>query len=241
MPEAMSSDRFTVMLGVSSVEGFREELLRFTRWLGFEFVAAIVVIDRPMSEPDFLAVDNAPDAYREMADDREAARFDPVMQHCRHHGTPAIWGRGTYAKRGLLQTWEEQAAHGYCAGICVAQHLPQGRHFVVGVDRDQPLPASLMEQQRMAADLCLFTAYAQQSALQLFGAREVVGSPARLSPRELEVLRWTMAGKTAWEVGAILGISEQTVVRHLGHAAQKLGCVNKVQAVARALQLGLIA
>lgn len=63
----------------------------------------------------------------------------------------------------------------------------------------------------------------------------------RLSPRELEALRWTMAGKTAWEVGVILGISEQTVVRHLGHAAQKLGCVNKVQAVVRALQLGLIA
>ena len=63
----------------------------------------------------------------------------------------------------------------------------------------------------------------------------------RLSHRELEVLRWTMAGKTAWEVGVILGINEQTVVRHLGHAAQKLGCVNKVQAVAKALLMGLIA
>lgn len=58
--------------------------------------------------------------------------------------------------------------------------------------------------------------------------------------REHEVLLWTMEGKTAWEVGRILGVSEQTAVRHLGHAAQKLGCVNKVQAVAKAMRLGLI-
>jgi DNA-binding CsgD family transcriptional regulator len=58
--------------------------------------------------------------------------------------------------------------------------------------------------------------------------------------REHEVLLWTMEGKTAWEVGRILGISEQTAVRHLGHAAQKLGCVNKVQAVAKAMRLGLM-
>ena len=30
-------------------------------------------------------------------------------------------------------------------------------------------------------------------------------SAAALTPRELEALRWTMAGKTAWEVGAVLG------------------------------------
>ena len=32
-------------------------------------------------------------------------------------------------------------------------------------------------------------------------------APPRLTARELEVLRWTMEGKTAWETGAILGIS----------------------------------
>lgn len=49
-----------------------------------------------------------------------------------------------------------------------------------------------------------------------------------------------MEGKTAWEVGAILSISEQTAVRHLNYATHKLGCVNKHQAVVEALRLGLI-
>ena len=54
------------------------------------------------------------------------------------------------------------------------------------------------------------------------------------------VERWTMEGKTAWELSRILGISEQTVVRHLNNATHKLNCVNKHHAVVKALRLGLI-
>lgn len=61
-----------------------------------------------------------------------------------------------------------------------------------------------------------------------------------LSPRELECLRWTRAGKTAWEVAHILGISEPTAARHLNRATRKLDCANKHQAVVKALRLGLI-
>jgi len=49
-----------------------------------------------------------------------------------------------------------------------------------------------------------------------------------------------MDGKTAWEVGAILGISERTAVLHVNNAMHKLACVNKHQAVLKALRLGLI-
>lgn len=61
-----------------------------------------------------------------------------------------------------------------------------------------------------------------------------------LTPRELECLRWTFTGKTAWEVAHILGISEATAARHLNSATRKLDCVNKHQAVLKALRLGLI-
>jgi DNA-binding CsgD family transcriptional regulator len=61
-----------------------------------------------------------------------------------------------------------------------------------------------------------------------------------LTERELEALRWTMEGKTAWEVGSILGISEQTAVRHLSNATRKLGCVHKHHAVVTAMRLGLL-
>ena len=61
-----------------------------------------------------------------------------------------------------------------------------------------------------------------------------------LSQREVECLRWTAEGKTAWEVGRILGISGQTAARHLSNAVRKMGCTNKAHAVAKALRRGLI-
>ena len=61
-----------------------------------------------------------------------------------------------------------------------------------------------------------------------------------LTPREPECLRWTMEGKTPWELGQILGIAEQAAVRHIYKAARKLDCVSKHQAVLKAVRLKLI-
>ena len=61
-----------------------------------------------------------------------------------------------------------------------------------------------------------------------------------MTPRELDVLSWTMDGKTSAQVAATLGIGERTALWHLQNAMQKLGCNSKHQAVLKALRLGLI-
>lgn len=61
-----------------------------------------------------------------------------------------------------------------------------------------------------------------------------------LSAREVEVLKWTGAGKSSWEIALILGVAERTVNFHVNNALRKLNVVNRTQAVAVALQLGLI-
>lgn len=61
-----------------------------------------------------------------------------------------------------------------------------------------------------------------------------------LTKKELDVLEWVNAGKTYWETGKILEISERTVKFHMNNIAQKLGANNKAQIVVRAAQLGLI-
>ncbi len=61
-----------------------------------------------------------------------------------------------------------------------------------------------------------------------------------LTEREKECLLWAAEGKTGWEIANIIRISERTVTFHLQNAAQKLGVVNRQQAISRALSLGLI-
>lgn len=61
-----------------------------------------------------------------------------------------------------------------------------------------------------------------------------------LAPRMVECIHWTAVGKTSEEIAIILGLSAHTVNNYLAAATQKLNAVNRAQAVARALSLGII-
>jgi DNA-binding CsgD family transcriptional regulator len=219
---------------------FRDEVVRFTQRLGFETVSAITVIDRGLGKSDFINIDNTPVEFTQIYADPGLQRRDPVMQHCKRQSVPIIWDQDTYVESGVGELWEHQASYGYRTGIAMALHLPEGKHFLLGVDRESPLPDDTEELQRLVADLQLFAVHAQDSAMRLLLPLAQQPDRPKLTPRELEALRWTMEGKTAWEAGVLLGISERTVVFHVNNAMHKLGCINKQQAVLKALRLGLI-
>ncbi|MGJ4907508.1 response regulator transcription factor [Bradyrhizobium oligotrophicum] len=61
-----------------------------------------------------------------------------------------------------------------------------------------------------------------------------------LSDREKACLSWAASGKSSWEVGRILSISESTVVFHIKNAMRKLGAANRTLAAVKAIELGLI-
>jgi LuxR family quorum sensing-dependent transcriptional regulator len=66
------------------------------------------------------------------------------------------------------------------------------------------------------------------------------GENRTLSAREQEVLALAAQGKTAREIGAILGITKRTADAHSRSAARKLGATNKTQAVALAVGRGIV-
>ncbi|MEJ0034883.1 MAG: LuxR C-terminal-related transcriptional regulator [Gammaproteobacteria bacterium] len=61
-----------------------------------------------------------------------------------------------------------------------------------------------------------------------------------LTVKERDVLQWIASGKTSWEVGRILSISERTVKFHLRNIYAKLDVANRVQAAAKANRLRLV-
>ncbi|MFW8566223.1 LuxR C-terminal-related transcriptional regulator [Orrella sp. 11846] len=61
-----------------------------------------------------------------------------------------------------------------------------------------------------------------------------------LSRRELQCLAWVSCGKTSWETGCILGISESTVNFHLRNACRKLNVYGRQACIAQAWRLGLL-
>jgi DNA-binding CsgD family transcriptional regulator len=228
------------VLQARTKQELQTEIVRFTRRLEFETVSATAVIDHVVGDPEFITVDNTPAAYLESFKDTHAGKRDPVMQHCKRKSVPLIWGQSTYVDAGLADKWEHQARFGYRHGIALALHLPESKHFVMGVDRDQAMPSDPAELTRIVAALQLFAVHAQEAALRILAPAAPEQEKPLLTPRELETLRWTMEGKTAWEVAHVLGISERTAVLHANNAMHKLQCINKHQAVLKALRLGLI-
>jgi DNA-binding CsgD family transcriptional regulator len=62
----------------------------------------------------------------------------------------------------------------------------------------------------------------------------------RLTARQLECLRWAEEGKSARDIGTILGISARTVEEHLAAACCALGVRTRVQAVVKGRRLGFL-
>ncbi|MEK6575885.1 MAG: response regulator transcription factor [Chloroflexota bacterium] len=78
---------------------------------------------------------------------------------------------------------------------------------------------------------------ATTALLERLGGETVAES---LTAREAQVLRAVAAGQTNKAIALKLGISEHTVKFHLGSAMSKLGAASRAEAVATAIQRGLI-
>lgn len=65
-------------------------------------------------------------------------------------------------------------------------------------------------------------------------------APEQLTPRELEVLAWVAQGHPNKEIAERLAISQRTVKFHVSSIMGKLGAANRTEAVALAVQHGLI-
>ena len=220
---------------------FERRLVQFAQGMDFGIVSAAVAVDQPGQSPIFVMVGNTPAGFIEVSKHAESVRRDPVMRRLKSSSRPFVYDQSLYVDADAADLWEEQAPFGYRTGISMALHLPAGHHFLLGVDRAEPLPADDVALTRMIADLQLLAVYAQETALRVLLPQTTPLKPVpRLTAREREVLQWTREGKSAWAVGQILSMSEHTVNYHLRNAMRKLDTSGKHLAVQRAISLGLI-
>jgi LuxR family quorum sensing-dependent transcriptional regulator len=136
---------------------------------------------------------------------------------------------GTRARRVMDISAQD---YGLKRGFCVPIHGTGGYQATVtmaGHDVDTS------RQARKAIEMMAY--YAFKTDLKL---KSQTRKPL-LSPREREVMRWAAAGKSAWDTGEILRISEQTVKKHMSAVLAKLDVCSKMQAIAESIRRGEIA
>jgi DNA-binding CsgD family transcriptional regulator len=237
----MQLDRYFEISQASDTKTFESRLIAMAADFGFGLVTAALVIENPADRENYqcISVGNTPEAYLEAIKDKNAVARDPVVKRLRELSIPFQYDQKLYVEDDAIDLWEEQAVFGYKTGLAVALHLPGRRHFLLGVDRDQPLPASSERMMRLMADLQFLAVHAQSAATRLWTSKSALELP-KFSTRELEVLKWTQAGKSNWETGVILGLSEDGVRYHWRSILLKLDVPSKHQAVLKALDLGIL-
>lgn len=85
-----------------------------------------------------------------------------------------------------------------------------------------------------------YTLFTPQEVSHLLGMRRRMASVEPLTVRETQVLRLLASGRASRDMATQLGITYATVRVHLRSIEQKLGAHTKVEALARARELGLV-
>lgn len=163
--------------------------------------------------------------------ENERIHVDPVIWRLKRNGDPFRWTTlKDHPDIPHLDVMQEAAEFGMHDGWSMAFRPGQKNAAAIAVGLGAPkfdLPREAQIALHLSAMYCGLK-------LAQFGAGR---SPANdlLSTRERECLRWVASGKTDWDISEILGISQQTVHKHVSNALKKLNAATRAQAVAVAL------
>lgn len=162
---------------------------------------------------------------------------DPLVRICHGSIGPTAWSIHDWD--GLLTgkqiSWrDDNISFGISAGLVIPDRR-DGHLKVISLAGGEVSIDPIDQKALYFAGLELLT---HMNELGLFANAQ---TPPALSPRERECLHWIAAGKSDWEIGQILSISEKTVGTHIDRLKQKLAVATRAQAIVVALRHGFLA
>lgn len=202
--------------------------------------SAFVMCGLPHPYTDFknrIIANGWPAEWSQIYMAEDLAKNDPVERHCLRSIDPFDWSDAPYDQerdQAASDVMQRAADFGMKQGFCVPIHYGDGSGAAVSIAGEKPdFGFGVRPAMRLMA------LYAHHRVYTLIRPRP----PKRdrvLTQREREVLRWALEGKTDWEIGAILNITERTARAHMWNAAQKLHAANRTATVVQALRCGEI-
>ncbi|MDZ5696978.1 LuxR family transcriptional regulator [Chelativorans sp. M5D2P16] len=170
---------------------------------------------------------------------RSYITVDPVVQVGFRSTRPFAWDELDWNSEAEKALMADALAHGLAErGYAIPVVDRAGRRSLLTLNADMPAPEWADFIDRNLPTLSALAEIIHDKAVSEIAATS--GPAPSLSPRETECLLWTARGKEAKAIAAICDLSEYTVRSYLRTARQKLKCRTLSQAVARAMQHGLI-
>ena len=228
----------TLIDGLDRADGIDAAIAEVERTLALFGLEYFTFQDFPDPEhyDHFVFCHNVPSEWLRLYVREKYNLIDPAFRACRHSAEPFIWADAPYdrSQEPLTATFVERVADfGLARGLMVPvphNATPSGVVWFGGSGAEL--------NRHTIPRLHLIALYAFER-LRKFRAPRCDKKPL-LSAREREVLTWAAAGKTAWEIGELLGIAKRTADAHIEGAMKKLRTANRTHAVAVAVRDKLI-
>ncbi|MFY2557236.1 autoinducer binding domain-containing protein [Corallococcus terminator] len=205
---------------------------------GFDSCCDVLRMPWPVSSPAVAYFDSQPLGWMNHYRENDYLRIDPVVRLGASSTALMVWSESLFASAPHL--WTEARGFGLGSAVSQSSWAAHGVFGLLTFARRAPEPLSESELEHLRQPLLVTTHLLHTLMLAFLSPRLARDVGTALTAREREVLLWTGDGKTAGDIGAILSISERTVNFHINNALLKLNATNKVQAVVKALALGLI-
>jgi LuxR family quorum-sensing system transcriptional regulator CciR len=235
---------------VASAEDLHDLMRSISRDMGFDHFALVHHVDlRPWARfanhlvgNDFIVLSDYPQFWVDQYISDGIVADDPVLIASQRTNVGFAWDtvpdllKLTPLQRDITErTHRAGLVNGFTVPANVPGELNGSCNFAIAAGRDLPRQNLAMAQ--------LIGSFAFQAARELVARQRKIEipEPPRLSQRQLECIVLVARGKSDWEIGKILGISEETVKWHLKDARARYDVSKRVQLVTRTLFDGQVA
>ncbi|OCW57947.1 helix-turn-helix transcriptional regulator [Hoeflea olei] len=220
----------------ASIDTLLDDLLEVVSGFGFQHMIYTGLPAGDASIATLVKTNRFPEDWWSRYVEGDYARSDAVCQQVFDKIEPFVWSEvdaERAAMDGAARVAGEAAEHGLADGYVVP--LFSRDEWLSVMSFGGPDKILLSPRERGAVNLMAVYASSTIERRQSRHPRR-----ARLTGREREVLLWTAAGKSCWDISVILNVSEQTIRFHTAQIRAKLNASNITHAVVRAIQQGEI-
>ena len=205
---------------------------------GFKNVAYLGVNLPKITSVEPYVINTYRDEWAELYREKDYVLFDPVIHQSIKSIMPVDWVDMHDGTKKIESFFAESKLFGvgnHGVTIPIRGRWGELALFSLSIDESDGAWELLVNEFLLEFNMIAYHIHEMTMRTHNLGVADV-----HLSPREIEVLKWTANGKTVLDVAEILGITPHTVSHYIECARFRLTALNKSHAVARALALSLI-
>jgi LuxR family quorum sensing-dependent transcriptional regulator len=212
------------------------------RRIGFETFVYLSEVRAEGIDSNVVIVTNMPRPWIARYGRSNNLESDPCVESCLQRAAPFLWdSKRTHGPNGdAFRT--EATRYGLASGIALPIRSPGGERAMFCVSSPESTLPEKEDLQLAIGQTYIFASYFHERLFPKLrrqtGPRDIARS--QITKREREVLELAAHGRSSKRIAYELGISESTANYHIASIKRKLSARTRTQAIAQAVEAGLI-